>query len=154
MKTQIINRKIILVPFIIAGMLSFNSCIIYKNGPAAVPVSQIIQMSKEGVHAKDIIKDMRQTRSVYILKASEYADLRNAGVQDSVLNYMEKTKTDAIRQNERMDNYGYWDPYWPGYWYGGWPYGYFGYGFGPTIIFRGDLRPEHHFSHNGFHGRR
>jgi hypothetical protein len=148
-------QKVVYLSFILASLSLLDSCVVYRNAPEQLSVSQIVQMSKDGKSSKEIIKDIRNSQTVYKLKASDYASLKNEGVQDSVLNYMDRTRIRSIEENDRYQNYGYWEPGWDNYWYGGFglPYPYlgFGYGFGSTIIIHGD--GGHHEGHYG-DGRR
>ena len=146
------SHKIIYLSLLTAGLSVLGGCVVYKYAPEALTVPQIVQMSKEGRSSKDIIRDIKQSHTVYNLKASDFANLRNEGVQDSVLNYMDKMRIKAIRSKERNQNYAYWGPGWGDFWYGGpgfgwgypyWGYGY-GYGLGPTIIIHGHGGAGHH----------
>ncbi len=149
-----INFKRIVEWFMIAvGIVILQSCVVYS--PYAqqpqVTVPDIVQMSKDGLSSKAIIKEIRHSHTVYGLKADQLAKLRNEGVQDSVINYMEKTHIDAIRRDQRMSDSYYGNYGWPGYgYYGGFgwgsPYGYYGWG-GPTIILH-----AHRDFDGGFHG--
>jgi hypothetical protein len=156
MKSLVKFKNLIYLFLMTTGVTLFPGCSVYnQNSQASVPVSDIVQMSKDGVSSKEIIKELRQSHSIYLLKADQLAKLRNEGVQDSVINYLEKTHLDAIRHDQRMSDsyYGYPDYYGYGY-YGpgfGWPYGYWGWGFGPTIVFRGG-GDFHGGYHGGFHG--
>ena len=144
---KLINLKRVLYFFsIIIGIILLQSCVVYQpySSQQQVTVPDIVKMSKDGYSSKSIIKEIRKSHTYYTLKADQLSKLRNEGVQDSVINYMEKTHIDAIRRNQQMNDsyYG-----WPGDygWYGGfgygWPYG--GWGWGPTIIYSG---------HGGFRG--
>jgi hypothetical protein len=150
MKKLIDTKRILRVLMILAVVLIVQSCSVYQPySQSQVPVSDIIQMSKDGYPARDIIGQIRQTRSVYGLNAGELAQLRDEGVSDSVINYMEKTHFDAINQSRYYQSYGWNDGY---YGYGfGWPYYGWGWGFGPTIIYR-NYGGFHGGSHGGFHG--
>jgi hypothetical protein len=136
-----------------SGIALLNGCSIYTPyTQELVTVPDIIQMSKEGVTSKDIIRDIRKSHTVYTLKADQLAKLQGEGVSDSVINYMEKTHLDAVRQDQVYQNYGYYGPGWGGYWYGG-PYfggygGYMGWGWGPGIIV------ENRIYHGGGHNFR
>lgn len=157
MKNLKVFKRLIHLTLLTIGAALLQSCVVYQpTAQQTVPVSDIVQMSKDGVHAKDIIKDLRHSHSVYFLKADQLARLRNEGVQDSVINYMEKTHINAVVNNQRLQ-----DPYysWPGmygYGYGyygpgfGWPYGYWGWDPGPIIIYRGS-RGYGEESHEGMH---
>jgi len=151
-KLQIFRKPIYFLSVIGAAIL--NSCVVYSPySQQKIQVKDIVRMSKDGYSSKDIIKEIRQSHSVYGLKADQLAKLRDEGVQDSVINYMEKTHIDAIRRNQwAADSYYSWPGY--GYYGGfgfGWPYGYWGWG--PTIIYnyRGGFGGHYHGG-GGFHG--
>jgi hypothetical protein len=92
--------------------------------PQRVPVSieEIVQMSHAGTQPSDIIARMEASDTVYRLSGSELARLKEQGVPDQVLDYMQETYLDY----ERSRVYRYYDPWWgPPYPYWGW--GYYGY---------------------------
>ena len=86
---------------------------------------QIHTDEPEGQSAEAIIQRMRATLAVYPLSASELAKLRAQGVPDAVIDYMQETYVEAVRQQEwaraRGGYYGYsaypwyrpycWSPY-------------------------------------------
>ena len=145
MKSQVILRRLAIMGVIVAAGLILNSCAVYApQYQASLPVSEIVKMSKDGVPSKNIIRQIRSSHSVYELPASDLAKLKNEGVQDSVLNYMQKTQLDAVRRDQRYQDSGYgypgmpWNPYYgfgyPYYGFGyGLPYRYWGWGSGPVI---------------------
>jgi len=90
------------------------------KSPKPVTVANIIAMSRKGVSAEDIIKKMRDSGTVYRLKASQLAELKNQGIPDAVIDYMQQTYLEAVRRNQALEDWNYWWP-WDGYWYGG-PY--------------------------------
>jgi hypothetical protein len=92
--------------------------------PKPVTVAEVLQMTKEGAPAKDIIKKMRESGTVYRLSASELARLHEQGVADEVLNYMQRTYLNAVRREQRLRDWDYWSLGPDGYWYGGWPFGW------------------------------
>ncbi len=147
---------------IAAVLVSLTSCVIYEPAQqATLPVDEIVRLSKDGMSSKDIIKKIRNSHTVYNLKASELAQLSNEGVQDSVLNFMQKTQINAIRRQQQSSDwywgpsmyYGY--PYYGlgyGFGYGFWPYSYWGFGYSPVIIHRSYsyIRPSYNRSgHSG-----
>ena len=145
----------------------FQSCIVYNPykysgrynsyDQPSLPVSDIVQMSKDGASSKDIIKEIRRSHTVYWLKADQLAKLRDEGVQDSVINYMEKTHIDAVSRNQRLSDSYYWWPGSDGYLYEslgfGWPYwGYWGWNIGSAILFSGRFGGYYGGFHSGYHG--
>lgn len=152
MKSPVVFKRTMFALLLALGTIIFTGCAVYNEANMAnLPVSDIVKMSKAGVPAKDIIRQIRSTHSVYMLRANELAELRNEGVQDSVINYMEKTHIDAERRNQAAQDYYYSYPGWYGYPNWGWgfggPYGYWGWG--PTVIIRGG--GEFHEGHEGVH---
>lgn len=92
--------------------------------PPPVTVADIVKMSKNNVPADEIIQKMRDSRTVYRLKASELAKLKEEGVPDAVINYMQQTYLNAVRRNQTLEDWSYWNSGPDGYWYGGGPYGW------------------------------
>jgi len=92
--------------------------------PQRVPVSieEIVQLSAAGTAPSDIIARMEASDTVYRLSGSELARLKEQGVPDPVLDYMQDTYLDY----ERSRVYRSYDPWWgPPHPYWGW--GYYGY---------------------------
>ena len=129
-----------------AALLLTQNCASYSGSRAAtypaVTVPDIIKMSQEHVPANKIIHQMRESQTVYRLKADQYAKLKEDGVSDPVLNYMQKTYINSVRHNQSLEDYNYWWPGWDGYWYGGpafgWPNWGWGVGFGGDDFFDND----------------
>lgn len=108
------------------------------SGCATVPriepltAEQIVQLSKDGVPAPDIIRRIDDTRTVLPLSGRQFAKLRNEGVDDDVLDHLQARYTRAIEFDSRirtqqmywgagMGPWGGFGPFWrPGY--GPWPY--------------------------------
>ena len=88
-----------------------------------VTVEEILQMSKDKVPDDQIIKKIAESGTIYRLTASQLADLRQAGVPDQVINYMQQSYLDAVRREQSREDLRYWNPS-GGYWYGGVPYGW------------------------------
>jgi hypothetical protein len=77
--------------------------------------AEIVQMAKEGQSADAIIQRIQESGAVYQMPASELARMREQGVPDKVIDYMQQTYIDAARFAEWMrarDAYFYY-PYSP-----------------------------------------
>ena len=143
MKNVIKLKHVIFLIITASGIALLNSCVVYKPysfTPVTVP--DIIKMSNDKVPAPDIINEIKKSHTAYTLKASEYAKLQQAGVADTVVNYMQKTHLDLIRNNQQAQDSYYMTPGYGGYWYGGlgygWPYyGYNRWSMYPNIVIRG-----------------
>ncbi|MGB8492564.1 MAG: hypothetical protein WCE64_16040 [Bacteroidales bacterium] len=162
MKSPIKLRAVIWPVSVAAGLFLLQGCAVYTpTSSEQVPVSNIVKESQAGVTSKDIIRELRSTRSVYMLNANQLAKLRNEGVQDSVISYMDHTRVNAIRREQRMNDYYYgnpgyaWGPNWGWGWGWDWGFGYpWGYGYyggGPNVIIHGGGF-DHDFHGGGFHG--
>ena len=106
------------------GSLLLAGCATFR--PAAespVTVPQIIQMSQQKVPASEIIDRMGGSGTVYRLSAAQLANLRDEGVSDPVINYMQQTYLDAVQRQQRLEDRDYWTQV-DGWWYGGRPYGW------------------------------
>jgi hypothetical protein len=79
-------------------------------------VEEIVQLSHNGVPPQQIIQTIRETHGVYRLPASELAKLKERGVADPVLDYMQQTYLDDERWRAYYQAGPYWGPY--GYWWG------------------------------------
>jgi hypothetical protein len=95
--------------------------------PKPVSVAQIVEMSKAGVPVQKIIREMRNSRTAYRLKASQLARLKEQGVPDAVIDYMQQTYLDAVRRDQALEDWNLWTQEDDGFWYGGAPYGWRGY---------------------------
>ena len=67
-------------------------------------------MSKDKVPDEQIIKKIAESGTIYRLTASQLADLRQAGVSDQVINYMQMTYLDAVRREQAREDLRYWSP--------------------------------------------
>ncbi len=80
-------------------------CVCLSAGCASPPakpalsVDEVVAMAGEGLSADAMIEKMEASRSVYRLPASSMIELKQKGVPDQVLDYMEQTYlTEACRQ--------------------------------------------------------
>ena len=62
-------------------------------------LEKIVAMSKEGKDAQAIIVDIKASRNVYDIQASQYAKLSRDGVPDAVLDFMQ---VGQLKMAERM----------------------------------------------------
>ncbi|MCX7009263.1 MAG: hypothetical protein NTY53_18795 [Kiritimatiellaeota bacterium] len=77
---------------VLAGLLCASGCASRPPPPPPVSVSEILTLTKAGVPSQEIICKIRDSRTVYRLKASELAQLKAQGVSDDVINYMQQTQ--------------------------------------------------------------
>lgn len=102
------TMKIVFVIF----TLLLSACAAVPSRPAPPSVAEVVQMAKEKTSAQDIIQRMRDADAVYRLSASQLARLREQGVPDEVIDYMQGTWLSDVRRDTaaRMFPYEPWPP--------------------------------------------
>ena len=77
------------------------------GGPERQPVTleQIVEMSKAGKDAPTIIGEIKTSRTVYDVTASQYAKLSRDGVPDAVLDFMQQGQLKMAERQGRRDAY-------------------------------------------------
>ena len=90
------------------------------DGPKPLSGADIVELSKSGRNAGEIIAEIQRTNTVLALNASDIVALHGAGVANEVLDYLQRVQMDELRWRDR---------YWYGY--GGYGYGGFYRGWGP-----------------------
>lgn len=115
------------------------------SAPSRPPVTleRVVELTRQGTPPEQIVAEMRDAGTVYRLSGSQLARLRDQGVADQVLDYMQDTYLSEMEQRGRMYSY---DPYWWGP-YGG-PYPYWAWG-GPYPYYWGGgyYHPYRHYNH-------
>jgi hypothetical protein len=113
---------------LIAGTLLLTGGCASLGQPRPEPPTpeQVVQLSQAGKSAEDILKLMQDSAATYELSASQLADLRQRGVPDKVIDYMQETYLEQARREEAQRRsyygpWGYWGPphpyYYRPYWY-------------------------------------
>ncbi len=107
-----------------AGLFPAGCATTDKTKVPPVTVGDIVKMSKDGLPPSEIIARIHQSGTVYRLKASELAKLKEQGVSDEVIDYMQKTYIHALQRDQQLEDARYWTRWEDGYWYGGLPFGW------------------------------
>ncbi len=118
-----------LTGFTLVAALTLPGCSLLglRGAPPPPPlrVSEVVQMSHQGVPVKTIMHKMRESGTVYRLDAAQLVRLHDEGVPDPVLNYMQQTYLNSVRKQQRLQDESLWEQGPDGYWYGGaalgWP---------------------------------
>jgi hypothetical protein len=103
----------------LSGCANLGANLMGEPTKPPVTVPQIVLMSKEGVPADEIIEQMRESGTVYRLQASQLAQLKEQGVPDAVIDYMQQTYIDAVRRDQSLEDWDNWTLADDGFWYGG-----------------------------------
>ena len=119
------KQKHFLLLFVTISLLPLSGCanlgatLMGEPTKPPVTVPQIILMSKEGVPADEIMEKMRESGTVYRLQARQLAQLKEQGVPDAVIDYMQQTYIDAVRRDQSLEDWDNWTLADDGFWYGG-----------------------------------
>ena len=119
------KQKHFLLLFVTISLLPLSGCanlgatLMGEPTKPPVTVPQIVLMSKEGVPADEIMEKMRESGTVYRLQASQLAQLKEQGVPDAVIDYMQQTYIDAVRRDQSLEDWDNWTLADDGFWYGG-----------------------------------
>lgn len=116
-----VGTRVLVLTLMVAELLTPLGCASLPGDTREpVAVSQIIAMSKEGISTTEIIAQIRASQTVYRLKASQLADLREQGVADEVIDHMQQTYLEAVREEQRrLDVHYHWLFDDDGFWYKG-----------------------------------
>lgn len=90
-------------------------CAAFAPLPAPPTPQELVAMAAEGKTAPEIIGRIEASQAVYRMSASELAKLREQGLPDAVIDYMQATYVEAVRREEAWRQQGLY----PG---AGWPY--------------------------------
>ena len=97
-----------------AMVLVITGCAGMNQRPPPPSLEDIVQMTREGMPAEQIIERLEESRAVYRVSGSQLAKLHEQGVPEEVLDYIHERYVEHVRWRERMyyeDRY-YWDRFW------------------------------------------
>ena len=90
----------------LASIIALSGCsTLAIKRPDPVTVSQVLEMSRDGVTADTIVQKMRNSDTVYRLSAAQLAKLHDQGVTDPVLNFMQRTYIEAERREQSSEDW-------------------------------------------------
>jgi hypothetical protein len=79
---------------------ALSGCAGLEPLPPPPTIAEIVQMAKSGQGEDAIIQRIQESRAVYQLPASELAKMREQGVPDKVIDYIQHTYIEAVRYSE------------------------------------------------------
>lgn len=122
-RTARILLSVLVLAFTVAGCATFGEPL-----PPPPTLAEIVESSKAGQPPTQIIERMQRSRAVYRLQASELARLREQGVADEVIDYMQRVHLEVVRFEESIRARQYYGPGWGPWGHGSgwrdpfWPY--------------------------------
>jgi hypothetical protein len=127
-KTWMADRGVILTLSIFVSLIFYIGCAAVSGNPVGPPpdpvtVKEIVEMHEAGLPSETIINNIQQSHTVYRIQAGQLVQLKEMGVSDEVINYMQQTYIDAARQNQAYEDWSSFTLADDGFWYGGPFYG-------------------------------
>ncbi|MBI4229158.1 MAG: hypothetical protein HY693_05475 [Deltaproteobacteria bacterium] len=127
-KKFISDNSFVLKLSIILSLIIYIGCAALSGDPVGPPpdpvtVKEILEMTEAGIPPQIIIDKIQESHTVYRLQASQLVQLKEMGVSDEVINYMQQTYIDAVRQNQAYEDWSNFTLADDGFWYGGPFYG-------------------------------
>ena len=125
---EVIKKSTLFYSICIA-LLFFAGCATFKNAFHPLPpvtYDEIIRLTQDKVAPETIINKIRDSGTVFRLNSNEVMDLRQHNVDQKVVDYMLDTYTEAVRQQQELDDWNrwwfyeghyYWWPDWDEYYY-------------------------------------
>ena len=102
--------RTLFIPCVLLALLGAGGCAILEPSPEALTPAQLVLLAREGKTGPELVEELKRTRTVIVLSASDIVALSEAGVPREALDYLQLALIEDIRWRER-----YWGGYWPGY---------------------------------------
>jgi hypothetical protein len=85
-----------------SGLLGSCATVEFGQDEHRVLVSEVIRMTREGMPPDIIVKQMRDSKTVYRLTATQLVLLHDQGIADPVIDYMQETYLGAGRREQNL----------------------------------------------------
>jgi len=108
------DRTIRICRFLIAALASavLSGCAGILHRPDPMTADDVVRLVKAPTPSAEIIQRLRESRTVLPLSGSRFAKLREEGVPDDVLDYLQSAYLGAVEFDARMR---YQSMYWGGW---------------------------------------
>lgn len=80
----------------LAVVLALSGCATSNSSAKPMPISEVVKLSKSGAEPPLVIQRIRDSRTVYALRGSDFSKLKANGVPDPVLDYLQQSFVDDI----------------------------------------------------------
>jgi hypothetical protein len=115
-------KELLLLGLIISILIFYGCASSYYQYPP-VTIEEIIKLSEEKMPAEQIIDKIKRSQTAYRLSADEIVEMKNAGVDSKVIDYMLRTYEDAVRREQELQDWRNWQFYYGHYYWS--PYFYY-----------------------------
>jgi hypothetical protein len=102
-KCHLVGRLIGLSVGVAAALLLLSSCAGIDPGPPALTRAEIVQLSKSGEPPAAIVDRLKKSGTVLWLSASDILSLRQEGVPNAVLDYLQAAQISEVRRQTQFE---------------------------------------------------
>ena len=90
-------------PGLVLALVAALAC---ASAPSRPPLtaSEVVELAQGGAGGEEIVTHLRAAGGTYTLRASELARLRDQGVPDAVIDYMQETHLEQVRREQWLED--------------------------------------------------
>jgi hypothetical protein len=81
---------------ILVFLLALSGCTTLDSSRKPMPITEVVKLSKSGAESPSVIQRIRDSRTAYALRGSDFTKLKANGVSDPVLDYLQQSFVDDI----------------------------------------------------------
>jgi hypothetical protein len=82
-------------------LLVLSSCATFDSARKPMPIAEVVKLSKSGAESPLVIQRIRDSRTTYALRGSDFSKLKANGVPDPVLDYLQQSFVDDLDLSTR-----------------------------------------------------
>ena len=86
---------------ILVFSLVLSGCATFDSPHKSMPISEVVKLSKSGAESPLVIQRIRDSRTTYALRGSDFSKLKANGVPDPVLDYLQQSFVDDLDLSTR-----------------------------------------------------
>ena len=81
---------------ILVFLLVLSGCATFNSPRKPMPITELVALSKSGAESSLVIQRIRDSRTTYALRGSDFSKLKAIGVPDPVLDYLQQSFVDNL----------------------------------------------------------
>jgi len=82
-------------------LLVLSGCATVDSSRKPMPITEVVKLSKSGAESPVVIQRIRDSRTTYALRGSDFSKLKANGVPDPVLDYLQQSFVDDLDLSTR-----------------------------------------------------
>jgi hypothetical protein len=86
---------------VVVFLLVLGGCATFTSPRKPMPITEVVKLSKSGAESPLVIQRIRDSRTTYALRGSDFSKLKANGVPDPVLDYLQQSFVDDLDLSTR-----------------------------------------------------